>query len=93
MKIVVIGLGSMGKRRIRCLQALGVEESSASTYGPIDETKLHNATVFELKRIWGSFGKISHPTEPSSHYLLRHMSPRCICALTTTCRFLSRRVS
>ncbi len=26
MKIVVIGLGSMGKRRIRCLQALGVHD-------------------------------------------------------------------
>ena len=55
MKAAVIGLGSMGKRRIRCLQALGVRdivgvdlredrrEESSSKYGVAVLADLHEA--------------------------------------------------
>ena len=59
MKAVVIGLGSMGKRRVRCLQALGIEEiigvdiradrreEAASRYGiKVDA---------DLARVWKGF--------------------------------------
>jgi predicted dehydrogenase len=59
MKAVVIGLGSMGKRRIRCLQVLGVKEilgvdaradrceEAASRYGI--------RTGTDLSQVWESF--------------------------------------
>src|SRR6185312_8899531 len=78
MKAVVIGLGSMGKRRVRCLQALGVEkivgvdtradrrEEAASRYGI--EVRA------ELAGIWEDFSPdvaiISLP--PKSHVMAMH---------------------
>ncbi|MGY8625992.1 hypothetical protein B0T37_19515 [Chromobacterium violaceum] len=78
MKAVVIGLGSMGKRRVRCLQALGVmdivgvdlradrRDEAAQRYGIRVEA--------ELGQLWTSFGPdvaiISLP--PKAHVTAMH---------------------
>lgn len=78
MKAIVIGLGSMGKRRIRCLQSLGVEdivgvdfrsdrrEDAAQRYGIQTES--------ELSRVWQNFAPdlaiISLP--PKAHVSAMH---------------------
>lgn len=79
MKIVVIGLGSMGKRRIRCLQALGVKkiigvdlradrrDETAQRYGIRTEK--------DLGVVWQDFAPdgaiISLP--PKAHVAAMHM--------------------
>jgi len=78
MKAVVIGLGSMGKRRVRCLQALGVteivgvdaradrREEAASRYGI--------QASADLAQVWDSFAPdiaiISLP--PKLHVMAMH---------------------
>lgn len=58
MKAVVIGLGSMGKRRVRCLQALGVNEIVGvdTRADRREETagKYGIATVAALSEVWAA---------------------------------------
>lgn len=57
MKAVVIGLGSMGKRRIRCLQALGVEDIVGVDRRADRRDEAHQkygvAVRSELGMVWG----------------------------------------
>jgi predicted dehydrogenase len=59
MKAVVIGLGSMGKRRVRCLQALGVKEIIGidTRADRREEASLRYGiqTRAELDLVWDSF--------------------------------------
>lgn len=49
MKFLVIGLGSMGKRRVRCLQALGYTDIIG--YDPREDRQLESNTKYSIKTI------------------------------------------
>ncbi|MBU0675966.1 MAG: gfo/Idh/MocA family oxidoreductase [Proteobacteria bacterium] len=49
MKFLVIGLGSMGKRRIRCLKSLGYDDITG--YDPREDRRLETQKLYQVKTL------------------------------------------
>ena len=76
MKFLVIGLGSMGKRRVRCLKALGFndilgfdtrEDRLKESIEKYDIKGIHSFKTIDLKTIDAFI--ISTPPDLHNHYL------------------------